>query len=149
MEEFLQETYIKPETALLAKEKGFWIKGSQSFRVKEEGGFDSYSWLGLTTDQTPDVIEHRYFNELHKHYLLCTLDQLQRWLRIKHRIHVCPSPKVHYPDGAVTSIYHYDIYIGDGSDNNINRYFGQDGTYGSYEEALEAGMVYALKELIK
>lgn len=79
-----------------------------------------------------------------------TQSLLQRWLREKHRLHV-----VIYPEFYTTGInYTVQIFCYDPTkidcidDSKTTMMFGDNGEYQTYEEALEFGLITALK-LIK
>ena len=128
----MKETRIKPETAKLAKEKGF--KGIYPttdyvpmYIEKESGGAE------LTEQQGED-------DERGDFYLAPTQSLLQKWLREEHMIKVI----VNHADSNGT--YNFTIWVWN-HDNNIGKWERKQylGTYIYYEEALEEGILNALK----
>lgn len=121
----MEETLVTIETAILAKEKGFnWICDN--------------GWIkGMFTNGI-DKLYHSecYFDNSGIHISAPTQSLLQKWLREEHYIHI-----------TITSIsqesWQYHITKpGDTLDVNWNE------DYESFEEALEDGLLEALK-LIK
>jgi len=114
------DTEITFETASLAKEKGFTLRsvGSHVYNYYEDDGRDGYiSWGHLHLDNPAKTPQ----------------SLLQQWLRTK-GIHI----EITWVD-TLSDIYTYHI----SSTGNAIRPDSE--FYHSYEEALEAGLVEALK----
>lgn len=128
----MKEELIKFETAKLAKEKGFdemcqylysTLKGREGQLLPELSG---------TMGQSNRI-------------LVPTQSFLQKWIREKYDIHVNPQPYHETADHTndITGYYMGDIEHG--ARGKI-LYVGDD-NYSTYEEALEAGLLKALKEI--
>jgi hypothetical protein len=138
----MKDELVSSNTAKLAKEKGFYIEGSQILRTINGGT----CWFAITKEQTIDVIKDKYFSDSNL-YLSVTQSLLQRWLREKHKIHIEIQPqlasksksKERYPDDMIPN-GEYMCFV-DFEKGNSN-------VYKSYEEALEVGLQEGLK-LIK
>jgi len=121
----MKEQLITFETAKLAKEKQF--EESVSNAYTKEGNL----WKG--NDK--------------RVYLAPTQSLLQKWLREVHNIHVNPQP---YHESADHTNDITGYYMGDiehGARGKV-LWIGDD-NYSTYEEALEAGLLKALKEINK
>jgi hypothetical protein len=112
----MKEDYVRFETAKLAKEKGFNIHCIKTYNPETGAQDNSKDWKNI--DAPAQAL-------------------LQKWLREKHDIHVYCTPNRHFIardfDSYSFSVLYVDTLIED------------DGSYATYEEALEAGLVYALK----
>lgn len=118
------EELVSFETAKLAKLRRFNIQSRYS--VNKEGHEDSLEWTGQDFT-TQDMLEAKG-NTGEEHFLAPTQSGLQKWLREVHGISVL-------------------IKTGFGWEWYIDKTELGDGTYNSYEEALEAGLQEALKEI--
>ena len=128
----MTEKLIEFETAKLAKEKGFGLKLDSNYIYNKMGKL-RFTILKL----------HR--NDTDYKYLAPTQSLLQRWLREEYNIWIDISintyPKVN--NIAVTLQYfHKDKYIS--NEYLPNQLEGLTHSY-TYEEALEKGLVEALK----
>jgi hypothetical protein len=126
---YMKDQIITFETARLAKEKGFWLTAAswrESMTFYDKNGRFIESMMG--NDCFPDQ------------YYAPTQSLLQKWLREKHNMHVYCIPMAHTYDRDFDH-YCFEVF-------HKLVYYEPDGTYSSYEEALEAGLVYALN-LIK
>jgi len=119
----MQDELIKYQTAKLAKEKGF--------------NLDNYL---IIDDENPRNLSSNFNpREYQPWYLSITQSLLQRWLREKHDIHVSPQT------GLGHDVWWSYIWI-EISTNDI--LFDKDGSFDTFEQALEEGLYTALK-LIK
>lgn len=120
----IYETYIKFETALLAKSKGFTLRtlGSHTYNYyKDDGRNGCVSWGHLHLDNAAIAPQHL----------------LQRWLRDEHGIYI-----ELLVDGWDDNICHR-IFIwekGKAKPEPHDDY----GAYGKYEDALEFALQQAL-----
>lgn len=128
----MEEQLISFETAKLAKEKGFDEKVRAVFRVWHEVAQErkyqdrAYNYNGADWD-----------GDKEQFYSRPTQSLLQKWLREKHELHLVVD---HSKKG------HYEVRLSDNSDNSIStELFGE--SFPSYEEALEAGLIVALKRI--
>lgn len=126
----MQEQLILFETAKLAKEKGFKVNNSEDFYFYNEKHYPEYP-------RRFEYLRVGYDDDL----IAPTQSLLQKWLREKHNIIVISDLVTGFSD----STYSWNIY----TKNNIWSLTGFTAkVYDSYEEALEAGLLEALK-LIK
>jgi hypothetical protein len=116
----MTEKHITKTTAKIAKEKGFNEKHSDFYIDKKANG---------DFTDLPSVPQ----------------SLLQRWLREVHDIHVNPQPYHETADHTndITGYYMGDIEHGA---RGKVLWVGDD-NYSTYEEALEAGLLKALKEI--
>jgi len=139
----MKEQLVSFETAKLAKEKGFNICCSYaSYNNLEELYYHSASnYEGGDSITYEDLIQNSYSN-----YPASTQSLLQKWFRDIHNIHINIT-RVYAYNKTPAIFVGWNIYIG-GKDfetdyeiNNtlISKYFS------NYEEALEVGLLEALK----
>ncbi len=135
----MEDQLVSFETAKLAKEKGF------EFEIKDDDDYERgfHSFMGKRND--PNIISplsHWYLdtNQNSQQWIATGVDAptqslLQRWLREVHNIHVQPLKHFHNKGFKIGKIIR-----GEQSYNGpYNKKFN------SYEEALEAGLLEALK----
>ncbi len=130
----MKEQLITFETAKLAKEKGF---------------SEICQYLYSTLKGREGQLLAELFGTLEKpnRILAPTQSLLQKWLRVVHDIHVNPEP---YHESADHTNDITGYYMGDiehGARGKV-LWVGDD-NYSTYEEALEAGLLKALKEINK
>ena len=134
----MKEELISFETAKLAKEVGFdtptWffytVQGTVSEHLPE--GFAGLNEELWQTNSTHKELANPYFLASAP-----TQSLLQRWLREKHKVLVWIKP--------IPSVGKWSVYV----DDTIGRHLVADYIFkDTYEEALEAGLLEALK-LIK
>jgi len=131
----MKEELITFETAKLAKEKGFDevtdINYYEDYNYKLESNFNG--------------LKHSDGNN----YFISAPTQslLQKWLRDKHNIHIQCEVRVTYGEykKSFVNLYQMNVFTISGDMKNHTTFTGN---YNTYEEALEAGLVEALK-LIK
>lgn len=136
----MKDTLIAFETAKLAKAKGFDIRSdifySEKYGLCQEGEES----LMIFSHPVSNKYEYIYdvnseFNEGER-FLAPTQSLLQKWLREKHQLNLSVS---FYDDGKSK---YWTCRLHDGSDTQ--RYIcGKD----IYEDALEIGLVEALKSI--
>ena len=125
--EVIEDKVIEFDTAILAKEKGFkniWTEVYYEERDDEFRGVKAYMNEYIDYD---DVGKKCVF------YHAPTQSQLQRWLREGHQIDITVS--------LVGNAYGFYIHFYGNYTNEGDNY----GVIGTYEEALEKGLVEALK----
>lgn len=119
------ETLIERETAILAKEKGFDWKSPATLNIYEDdsASIGSYEYV-------------RNSELLKTQYALPSQSLLQKWLREEHHL----SIEIKTPDRGqpwwIAEIHKVGGY---------GNHFNSDDQYPSYEQALEAALVQALK----
>ena len=131
----MEDTFIKLETAKLARKIGFDEKCTNEYNKDGNKVPCHYSYV-VNSD-----IDHGCI------CTVCTQSQLQTWLRNKHQIHINPEPYLESTipgDTDVTGYYVGPIY---------NKYGEEichvsDSNYHTYEEALEKGLQSALNFLL-
>ncbi len=99
-----------------------------------------YDDLGTNMLYPIDTDFHNYRCVSDKYILAPTYDQVHKWFREKHNIHIVLTPKQMYPDDMVGIEYYWMIYY-----NNL--VLDDDGVYlyeEAYDKAIEKGI-----ELIK
>ena len=122
----MTDQLISFETAKLAKEKGFNIPVHGMYVEK-----------GYEPQNYPEPNESAYNWNSRSGYSAPTQSLLQKWLREKHNIHFVI--KIFYDSKLHKTTYTADpIELGQG---RTKRILPQD----TYEEALEAGLIEALK----
>ena len=135
----IKEAYVSFETAKLLKEKKF-NEPLLTFYVTD-GKEYSFDIMAFTDDKLK--------NESECFILAPTLQMVCSWLRLVHHIHIeslCPVVDTDVKDGVGVT---YNVVISNlrnqclAFDTNI-----EDIEYNSYEEAIEAGILYTLKNLI-
>ena len=75
-------------------------------------------------------------HELNYHLVIMCI---HRWLMKEHNIHVIATPKILYPDNAISNEYYYSIYKED-----VGLLDSIDGVYWGYYEALYEGILEVL-----
>lgn len=134
----MQEQLISFETAKLAKEKGFNIKT-----------LFAYNLLGVTNNSFK-IHRKKDFDEFSNTFCFTpTQSLLQKWLREEHEIHI----EISYGKDKTNVWFNPNIYSlikpQDGDDldcyNDSYAELVELNQYDSYEEALEAGLLEALK----
>jgi hypothetical protein len=128
----MEDTFIKLETAKLARKIGFDEKCTKEY--DKMGVIVSCHYSYVTNGDIDD----------YGVCTVCTQSQLQTWLRNKYQIHINPEPYLESAipgDTDVTGYYVGPIY---------NRYGKEicgveDSNYHSYEEALEKGLNSAME----
>lgn len=121
-----KEDYVSLEVAKLLKEKGYNISCRTS--RKKNGELIMYE-IEQSLDNMLSIGDECY------EYLCPTLYEAQKWIRINHRIHICVDCCVF----GWTCIL-YDVVSGE----QLSEVYGCKDTY---EEALNAGILEALKIL--
>lgn len=104
--------------AKLAKEKGFNLKCDKAFYNN-----------GTECDYFP-------YDDAGEHYFRPTQEELNKWIREVHRIHIYPVPNVHF---IGKDFENYSFCFLNGTER-----FEDDGTFSFYEDCLEAGLTYVL-----
>lgn len=134
---------IKFETAKLVKEKGFnepvfyyySSDGSLNKLIEESNGEREYYF------EYEDFLEsYNDFNLKVQVYSACTQSALQKWLREKHNIHILMNAGMH--NGKEQTFYCNVVLFGK---NLYKSKFKSKTSMYSYEEALEKGLIEALK----
>jgi hypothetical protein len=133
----MKEQLITFKTSKLAKEKGFkeYCKSGylnnkciEKYHVAGDGLKDWGNYNKESSEFTHTDNAEGFFIPLHEpYYKTPTQSLLQKWLRDKHKLHVNPR---------FNGIDKYDYIINLDISNRI---------FDSYEEALEKGLVEALK----
>lgn len=160
----MKEQRISFETAKLAREKGFmWkhvtfrkmtpaeLSDPENERVVRMGVKDAPVWEGdvepdrngaaCYNDEGKEIWPNKY-SPRNRHYPRPTQDLLNKWLREQHKIYlqVILIAQYHPEEG-----WGYELtYTKDGSISNTD----ETESYSTYEEAMKAGLLEALK-LIK
>lgn len=129
----MKEVEISEKVGFLAKEKGFYIEGTRSFNII----FDPNTIRSLAGKYTDEELKDYYYSNKDL-YLTCTQSLLQKWLREVHSIHINPLKEYNNKN---TYTYEMIFWIED-IQNSI-----QMDSYNTYEEALEAGLIEALKTI--
>lgn len=136
----MKEQLITYETAVLAKEKGF-----------REKTYNVYA--GLTHVLFKGKKEFDWNDdEASSEYAAPTQDLLRRWLKEKHNIAVQATYDIILATSVDVITPNLDIIkINDveGSSYSILDWESKHKVYDSYEDAMEAGLKYALKYAIK
>jgi len=141
----MNEELITINTAIIAKEKGFNEKCRDAF-------LDGASVNNVGCSAIDDLLTNK---DLHKHinnnsYSRPTQSLLQKWLREKHNLIVEPQIyntekyKLYYAVGIVFTESLEKEFLGP-NDKGINFQLGK--MFTSYENALEAGLQEALKQI--
>lgn len=118
----IQEAYCSFEVAKLLKEKGF-----------DEICTSAYSKITKKVE-SPAISEWAQLNQIKRP----THQMSLAWLREEHNIFIIIEPRSHI---AKTSTYMFGMWIKSTYEQHFERFF-------SYEEAVEAALKYALKNLI-
>lgn len=134
----MEERLILYETAIVAKEKRFdWDcyneYHSKGYSYRE--GKPGYSTVTIKKGQLERAGKGQVFRNLCNNFSAPTQSLLQKWLRDIYNIHVYAN---HKKFGVVSEDGYY-YHIGK---STSNRYYGK---FSSYEDALEAGLLEALK----
>ena len=142
---------ITLETAKLAKEKGFKKKAKKSYRqpvvtkrgtnIKEEREYK----LCKTGYEYSSFTEISYPNE---EYSAPTQEQLQKWIREKHGMHlvIIPTVTADWTYKVITVLSERDNGITSVSDlPPYKEVCGED--FSTYEDAFEAGLKEELKQI--
>lgn len=132
----MEEKLISFETAKLSKEKGFdyavmsyyshpteYKPELTLYNINEEDELDFRNWNKM------DDFPWRYFSAPTQNFL-------QKWLRGKHNIHI----SIIFDENTANTYYFYKINSGDGFIKKESMH-----TFKTYEEALEIGLLTALK----
>ena len=133
----MKEECISFETAKLAKEKGFDIKCSSHWSTYDNDGLLN-NFLSIEDGISRNYNNYKYpyiTNKKEELFSAPTQTLLQRWLRETKNIII----------SVMFEISSYELFIDDGYYNGS---VGFDNTFDTYEEALEYGLLEALK-LIK
>jgi len=133
----MKEECISFETAKLAKEKGFDIKCSSHWSTYDNDGLLN-NFLSIEDSISRNYNNYKYAyitNKKEELFSAPTQTLLQRWLREECQIII----------SIVFELNSYEVFVDDGYNNGST---GFDKTFDTYEEALEFGLVEALK-LIK
>jgi len=131
----MKEHLINFYTATLARKAGFDVPCTEQYAESMEVWKSHYA-----TVKNSDI-DHGCVATA------CTQAFLQKWLREKKDIHVCPQPdfKSLFPGDFCFMGY----YVGNVYDKNGKViHESEDWSYPEYEEALEMGLQVALKTLI-
>ena len=134
----MEERLILHETAVVAKEKGFdWDcyneYHSKGYSYRE--GKPGYSTVTIKKGQLERAGEGQVFRNLNDNFSAPTQSLLQKWLREEHNIDVAILPwKDHCVDVNDKHTYRPMIY-------KVKTF----GEYATYEDALEVGLLEALK----
>lgn len=121
----IQESYCSFEVAKLLKEKGF----DEPCRAYFINDLDDYIRC---------AVEITNKNCSNNQILMPTHQMAMAWLREEHNIFIIIEPRSHI---AKTSTYMFGMWIKSTYEQHFERFF-------SYEEAVEAALKYALKNLI-
>jgi hypothetical protein len=133
----MKDEIVSFEVAKLAKEKGFDLACYDCFNSR--GHSYSNGWCERLDDFFEDgifynsIVESKQMAE--EYFVAPTQSLLQRWLREEHNTHItvdCKNTK--HSKGM------FSIYVGNNNET-VHTYFG----HVSYEEALEKGLLQALK----
>jgi len=119
-----RETRIKLTTAVLARDKGF-----------PQQTYPFYNGKG-------DVIVHTIIAPRDVMAYASSQSELQTWFREVHDIHINPQPSRETADHSneITGYYMGEIW------NTAGKLLNEgDDEFSTYEEALEAGLFFALK----
>ena len=130
----MEETLISFETAVLAKEKGFNI--ATVYGYDNNGSLKEYFTYASYSPGEPEIRIEDFICKWE--YQAPTQGLLQKWLREVHNIYLTVIPVG--DSGYELRYWYYSIlgvYCKDGQ-HGINR-------FQTYEEALEAGLLKALK----
>lgn len=146
----MEDCLISFETAKLAKEKGFEEYTSKTYKeyIKDRLLFDfKYGEDILLKNKGTVVLSYRIpFSEEEWSYFIPypapSQSLLQKWIREKHDLHIGIGLELHGENPK--SFWFYIENIKNGSIVNIDKL--NDAVF-SYEEALEAGLVEALRKV--
>ena len=143
----MNEQLVSFETAKLAKEKGFNIEVKCYYDLKKFGERPLEFFGKLNANDLTKWNEELREN-VHAEYVSApTQSLLQKWLREKHNIHISIF---RYENNAYTlylykndckRAFPFNLIESSVKSNNINQVI----KYNSYEEALEEGLLEALK----
>ncbi len=123
----MENQLISFETAKLAKKKGFNIRCKAKYIILKTKTVFKINPVHRANTKKDNVI------------LVPTQSLLQKWLREKHNIHIALLPDK-------KGLYGFTITLKNQNHTQSNR-FELDEVIGNYEEALEQGLIEALKLL--
>ena len=131
----IEESYVSFDTAKMLKEAGF-----------DARCYVQYSDIGVQWDSTSPS----NFNADDWAYSCPTQALAARWLREAHGIHVVITEEA-YTNGInyLWQVLIYNPLSVDCWDNKSTGMYGDNGEYKTYEEALEAGLQEAIKQIKK
>lgn len=138
----MTEQYITFETAKIAKEKHY-IDGNRMSKPFSKLGYANCS---PSYNEKGELWNRKFYNPTNNHYLAPIQSKLQKWLRDVHKIHIIIIP-------TVCGYWTYKIVdIQLDPSNKIIRpphsTLASAIDYDTYEEALEEGLIEALKTWI-
>jgi hypothetical protein len=143
----MEERLISVYVARLAKEAGFdwYCKGGYLRKSCTRHSDDPEVY----SQEFELVKECDYLDKIPLHepyYDAPTFSHLQAWIRKVHNIHVCPTVyRETMMDRMVTGYFVGEIFDKDGKEIGG----AEDWNYPEYDEALERGLIIALKIIIK
>lgn len=135
------EQYVTFDTAKLLREAGFDVPTRGIYRANRTG---EYSFAEYVSKQTTDDLSWNISDGFRYEYLAPTQSLAARWLRDIHGIvvDVVFEPPKRGKD--------WRYFIGDMEDMVwAGDFIPSDGRYGTYDEAMEAGIEEALQLIIK
>ena len=135
----MTDTYVQLDTAILAESKGFKIYTDYVYADRAHYTiYDSRNGDEITFEYKPPRVVYRFHLDQRDNRICIAPTQasLQTWLRDTHNIDV--ESRVHIANGTPFT-KSYQIYINGIPPTSI--------MYGSYEAALEAGLIYALHSI--
>ncbi len=141
----LTESYVSFEIAKLLKEKGFNEKVNHVYHY--------YTSTPFYRRHLRDFNGEDYKNLRHEHYSAPTLQMALKWLREVHKIEISISYGFPFIDGKqVFKYYWYPVKVTEKGleypmDDPNTAEFNEE-MADSYEEAIEAALLYVLKILI-
>lgn len=133
-----KEDYVSLEVAKLLKEKGFDYATLYYYEKSGKLGM-------MNLDAQSQMRKHGYMNDI---YPRPTLYEAQKWLRNKYKLHIDVGMCGDYATDADGNkveewdFWTFDVYYTENFSHHIFDCFGQ---YDTYEEALNAGILEALK----
>jgi hypothetical protein len=132
----MKDELISLETAILACEKGFDEYCVYGYLNLEEGHKDRGKIMNFSDAYSVGLPERKN-SEMGLFFTSPTQSLLQKWLREKHRLSL-----IAMDDSSTQFIEKYWFTIGELHKETI---ILSDALYDTYEEALEAGLLLALK----
>lgn len=118
----MQDQLVKIETAKFAKRKGFW--------------WDTFHFIYVDSDGEEQLdYGYNHVNRTEDSLKVPTQSLMQKWARVEYNKNMYPVKK---KDGWICVI----IDLDDEDDYEFTR------VYNSYEDALEAGIVLLLEEIV-
>lgn len=142
-----KEDYVSLEVAKILEKKGYKEPGNATYTVSREGRYEFCRYI-------TDDIKRRFGLPKMKDgckydtYLAPTLYEAQKWLRENYQLHIdigiCGDYSTDADGNKVDewSFWTFSIYYITNINNHI---FDCKGEYDSYEEALNSGILEALK----